>query len=111
MIANKALVLQCIYLEACGEYGKLAEYQKTALEEDENNDALFKRQVANLCMICKHCKHRHTLSSTSTSKSQVAHCLLARGLGYSAIPSLTAFKYRVCTRECHHPINETLFKF
>lgn len=38
-------MLQCIYLETRGDYGKLADYQKTALEKDEQNDTLFKRQV------------------------------------------------------------------
>lgn len=44
MISN-VNVLQCIYLEACGEYTKLADYQKKVLEEDDQNDAIFKRQV------------------------------------------------------------------
>ena len=58
-------MLQCIYLEACGEYTKLADYQKKVLEEDDQNDAIFKRQVqlvpVEVC-ICS-CTYREQIAT------------------------------------------------
>lgn len=38
--------LQSMYLEACGETAKLSEFHKQILEDDENNEAILKRQVS-----------------------------------------------------------------
>ncbi|KAL3162216.1 hypothetical protein ABBQ32_009921 [Trebouxia sp. C0010 RCD-2024] len=38
--------LTSMYLEACGETAKLTEFHKQILEDDENNEAILKRQVA-----------------------------------------------------------------
>lgn len=35
-----------MYLEACGETAKLTEFHKQILEDDENNEAILKRQVS-----------------------------------------------------------------
>lgn len=40
-----ALLLQSLYLEACGDHAKLLEFHKQILEDDENNEAILKRQV------------------------------------------------------------------
>jgi len=38
-------LLQSLYLEACGDNAKLLEFHKQILEDDENNEAILKRQV------------------------------------------------------------------
>jgi len=40
-----AFLLQSLYLEACGDNAKLLEFHKQILEDDENNEAILKRQV------------------------------------------------------------------
>ncbi len=55
-----ALLLQSLYLEACGDNAKLLEFHKQILEDDENNEAILKRQVrpkgtlALIMLICFH---------------------------------------------------------
>lgn len=51
---------QSLYLEACGDNAKLLEFHKQILEDDENNEAILKRQVrprgtlALIMVICFH---------------------------------------------------------
>lgn len=51
---------QSLYLEACGDNAKLLEFHKQILEDDENNEAILKRQVrprgtlALIMLICFH---------------------------------------------------------
>ena len=58
-----ALLLQSLYLEACGDNAKLLEFHKQILEDDENNEAILKRQVrpkgtlALIMLICFHIAH------------------------------------------------------
>lgn len=35
-----------MYLEACGDNAKMLEFHKQILEDDENNEAILKRQVS-----------------------------------------------------------------
>ena len=47
--------MQSMYLEACGDNAKLLEFHKQILEDDENNEAILKRQVSP-------CTYLHVLS-------------------------------------------------
>ena len=40
-----------MYLEACGETAKLSEFHKQILEDDENNEAILKRQVRTYILV------------------------------------------------------------
>lgn len=40
------VLLQSLYLEACGDNAKLLEFHAQILKDDENNEAILKRQVA-----------------------------------------------------------------
>lgn len=44
--SSRTYRLTSLYLEACGDNAKLHEFHKEILEEDVNNDAILKRQVA-----------------------------------------------------------------
>ena len=67
-------MLQCIYLEARGDYDKLAEYQKTAIEKDEHADTLFKRQVT---FSTQHAVFAHSLAPCDRTTGQyVDICLV-----------------------------------
>lgn len=45
-----------MYLEVCGESTKLLEFHKQILEDDENNDAILKRQVDFSAAVYVHSK-------------------------------------------------------
>lgn len=76
LATNDWFLLQCIYYETCGEYGKLAEYQKQTLEEDEQNDTLFKRQVfrAEHYYAAPCSSQRHMCAELSLATGMSKHC-------------------------------------
>ena len=46
-----------MYLEACGDNAKLLEFHKQILEDDENNEAILKRQVSKCAIPHMHSSH------------------------------------------------------
>ena len=43
--------MQSLYLEACGEWGKLNEFHEQIRKDDEFNEAILKREVTNTSLL------------------------------------------------------------
>lgn len=70
-----------MYLEACGDNAKMLEFHKQILEDDENNEAILKRQVIP----------RNPLSEADLNIEGLDCCLHVETDVFGSRPSQVAF--------------------